>query len=171
MALVATSVRAAPSVGSRTMASTPSLMNVSTWLICRLASFVPSATMSSTSSYFSASLIAAELMAPSHPWSAAGPEKPIVMVPSDAPPPLSLDELFSGAEVSGVVDPDVQAVMSERAATAAPVVRTSLPMICRVLRIVFLLELDCCCGCRGRQLQRPGGLVPVCADESHSTRT
>jgi hypothetical protein len=33
IALVATSVRAAPSVGSRTIASTLSLMKVSIWLI------------------------------------------------------------------------------------------------------------------------------------------
>ncbi len=62
------------------MASTPSLMNVSTWLICRFASLVPSATTRSMSGYLAASAMAAELMAPSQPWSAAGPEKPIVMV-------------------------------------------------------------------------------------------
>ena len=79
IALIATSVSAAPSVGSSTIASTPSLMKVSTWLICRLASFVPSATISSMSGYFAASAMAAELMAPSQPWSAAGPEKPMVI--------------------------------------------------------------------------------------------
>ncbi len=43
IAWMATSVSAAPSVGSSTIASTPSLMKVSTWLICSLASLVPSA--------------------------------------------------------------------------------------------------------------------------------
>ena len=55
IALVATSVSASPSVGSSTIASTLSLMKVSTWLICWLASLVPSALLSSTSSYFLAS--------------------------------------------------------------------------------------------------------------------
>ena len=55
-------VSAAPSNGSSTMASTLSLMKVSTWLICRLTSLVPSATLSSTSSYFSASALAALVM-------------------------------------------------------------------------------------------------------------
>ena len=77
IALVATSVSAAPSVGSSTIASTLSLMNVSIWLICRLASLVPSAAFSSTSSYFFASARAELLIAASQPWSAAGPEKPI----------------------------------------------------------------------------------------------
>ena len=62
------------------MASTPSLMNVSIWLICTLTSLVPSATRSSTSSYFSASAWAAEVIAPIQPWSAAGAEKPMVTV-------------------------------------------------------------------------------------------
>ncbi len=77
IALVATSVSAAPSVGSSTIASTLSLMKVSTWLICWLASLVPSAVFSSTSEYFLASAIAELLMAASQPWSAAGPENPI----------------------------------------------------------------------------------------------
>jgi hypothetical protein len=54
-ACIATSVSAAPSVGNSTIASTPSLMKVSIWLICRLGSFVPSAARKSMSSYFSAS--------------------------------------------------------------------------------------------------------------------
>ena len=77
IALVATSVRAAPSVGSSTMASTLSLMKVSIWLICRLASLVPSAVRNSMSEYFPASALAALLIAPSQPWSAAGPENPM----------------------------------------------------------------------------------------------
>ena len=52
-------------------------MKVSTWLICWLASLVPSALLSSTSEYFLASSIAELLMAASQPWSAAGPENPI----------------------------------------------------------------------------------------------
>jgi len=80
IALIATSVRAAPSLGSRTMASTPSLMNVSTWLICRFTSLVPSATISSTSEYFFASAWVALVIAPIQPWSAAGAENPIVTV-------------------------------------------------------------------------------------------
>ena len=78
IALVATSVSAAPSVGSRTIASTLSLMKVSIWLICWLASLVPSAILKSMSEYFSASAFAELLTAASQPWSAAGPEKPMV---------------------------------------------------------------------------------------------
>ena len=62
------------------MASTLSLMKVSIWLICRLASFVPSAALKSMSEYFSASALAELLTAASQPWSAAGPEKPMVTV-------------------------------------------------------------------------------------------
>src|SRR5690606_6318064 len=99
MASVATLVSAAPSVGSSTMASTLSLMNVSTWLICMLGSVVPSATRSVTSEYFLASFSAVELIAPSQPWSASGPENPITtFLPGSSfglaaltgpPPPLS----------------------------------------------------------------------------------
>src|SRR5215204_5696232 len=78
IALVATSVRAAPSLGSSTMASTLSLMNVSIWLIWRLASLVPSAALNSMSEYLAASSFADLLTAASQPWSAAGPEKPMV---------------------------------------------------------------------------------------------
>ncbi len=80
IASVATSVRAAPSVGSRTIASTLLLMKVSTWAIWALGSLVPSALWKSMSSYFSASACALLLIAASQPWSAAGPEKPIVTV-------------------------------------------------------------------------------------------
>ena len=110
IALMATSVRAAPSVGSMTIASTSSLMKVSIWLICRLASLVPSATRSSTSSYFSASSCAALLIAASQPWSAAGPEKPMVTVSplsslelaARASAPLSL--AAAGGLVAGAAD-------------------------------------------------------------------
>ena len=45
IASIATSVSAAPSVGSSTIASTPSLMKVSTAAICAIGSLVPSATL------------------------------------------------------------------------------------------------------------------------------
>src|SRR6478609_2501249 len=79
IAFSATSVIAAPSKGSRTMASTLSLMNVSTWLICRLTSLVPSATTRSTSPSASASATADLVIDPIQPWSAAGAEKPILI--------------------------------------------------------------------------------------------
>ena len=72
IASIATSVRAAPSVGSSTIASTSLLMNVSTCAICWLASLVPSAVSSSMSSYCSAASRALLLIAASQPWSAAG---------------------------------------------------------------------------------------------------
>src|SRR6476469_4430619 len=77
-ALVATSVSASLSVGSSTMASPLSLMKVSIWLICWLASLVPSAILKSMSEYFAASAFAELLTAASQPWSAAGPENPMV---------------------------------------------------------------------------------------------
>src|SRR3954453_1818998 len=83
IALSATGVRAAPSNGSSTIASTLSLMKVSTWLICVLTSLVPSATFRSTSLYFSASDFAAFVMPAIQPWSAAGAEKPMVTVSPD----------------------------------------------------------------------------------------
>src|SRR4051812_29725282 len=119
IALVATSVRAAPSVGSSTIASTLSLMNVSTCAICWLASLVPSAVLRSMSSYFLASSSAELLMAASHPWSAAGPENPMVTVS----PGSSLPETACGCE-----SPDaplssallVHPVRTTRAAIATP---------------------------------------------------
>ncbi len=80
IAWMATSVSAAPSDGSSTIASTPSLMNPSTTAICALTSLVPSANCRSMSSYWSAASWALLLIAASQPWSAAGPEKPIVTV-------------------------------------------------------------------------------------------
>jgi hypothetical protein len=77
MALSATGVSAAPSNGSSTIASTLSLMNVSTWLIWKLTSLVPSTTRSSTSEYLPASALAALVIAAIQPWSAAGAEKPM----------------------------------------------------------------------------------------------
>ena len=77
MAFLATAVRAAPSKGRMTMASTLSLMKVSTWLICRLTSLVPAATFSSTSGFSAAAFLALSVMAAIQPWSAAGAEKPM----------------------------------------------------------------------------------------------
>src|SRR3954463_3747415 len=96
IAFSATGVRAAPSNGSSTMASTLSLMKVSTWLICVLTSLVPSATFTVTSSYFSSTALAALVMPAIQPWSAAGAEKPMVTLSPDSsllleallPPPL-----------------------------------------------------------------------------------
>src|SRR3954466_12586339 len=103
MALRATGVSAAPSKGSRTMASTPSLMKVSTWLIWVLTSLVPSATWSSTSSYLSGAALPALVMPAIQPWSAAGAENPMVTVSPDSslslaallpPPPPELSGVF-----------------------------------------------------------------------------
>src|SRR3954464_15703046 len=80
IALSATGVSAAPSKGSSTMASTLSLMKVSTWLIWVLTSLVPSATTRWTSLYLSAAARAAFVMPAIQPWSAAGAEKPMVTV-------------------------------------------------------------------------------------------
>src|SRR5688572_13310011 len=71
---------AAPSNGSSTMASTSSLMNVSTWLICRLTSLVPSAIWRSMSGYCSSRSRTLLVMAAIQPWSAAGAEKAMVTV-------------------------------------------------------------------------------------------
>src|SRR4051794_33204397 len=98
IAFSATGVRAAPSKGSSTIASTLSLMNVSTWAICALTSLVPSATFRSTSSYCSAAAFAPALIPDIQPWSAAGAEKPMVtFLPLSSfelaallPPPLLL---------------------------------------------------------------------------------
>src|SRR3954454_14157908 len=110
MAFSATGVSAAPSKGSSTIASTLSLMKVSTWLIWVLTSLVPSATWSLTSLYFSAEALAAFVMPAIQPWSAAGAEKPMVTVL-----PVSSLELAAllpppPPELSGVLP--VQAVMS-----------------------------------------------------------
>jgi hypothetical protein len=103
MACSATGVRAAPSNGSSTIASTPSLMKVSTWLICVLTSLVPSATRRSMSSYLSASARAALVMPAIQPWSAAGAEKPMTTVSPGSslslaallpPPPPELSGVF-----------------------------------------------------------------------------
>src|SRR5690606_28570847 len=131
IAFVATSVSAAPSNGRSTIASTPSLMKPSIWLIWTLTSFVPSATRSSTSSYFSASASAALVMAPIQPWSAAGAEKPMTIGSPGAslsetawlePPPPSLPSaVFS---VVGVFDEHAVVIRATEAAeTVASVMR------------------------------------------------
>src|SRR4051794_8550841 len=117
IALSATGVSAAPSNGSSTIASTLSLMNVSTWLIWVLTSLVPSATCSWTSSYFSASALAALVIPAIQPWSAAGAEKPMVTVSplsslelAALPPPL--EEELSAGEL--LVQPATRAVAPTR---------------------------------------------------------
>src|SRR4051812_8617878 len=118
MAFSATGVSAAPSKGSSTIASTLSLMKVSTWLIWVLTSLVPSATWSLTSPYLSAAALAAFEMPAIQPWSAAGAEKPMVTVL-----PVSSLELAAllppppPPELSGVLP--VQAVMSTPTPTSA----------------------------------------------------
>src|SRR4051812_8916283 len=119
IALSATGVRAAPSKGSSTIASTLSLMNVSTWLIWVLTSLVPSATFRSTSGYFSASALAALVMPDIQPWSAAGAEKPMVTVSPVSSlelaalfPPLLLEEELSSGEL--LVQPATSAVAPTR---------------------------------------------------------
>src|SRR5829696_929408 len=132
IALRATSVSAAPSVGSSTIASTLSLMKVSIWLICRLASLVPSACLKSMSSYFAASSSAALLMAASHPWSASGPEKPMVTVSpvSSLELPAFSAELLppSSPESSGslLVQPTRRAAAASRAPAPATLRRSGL---------------------------------------------
>src|SRR3954453_13624278 len=134
IALVATSVRAAPSVGSSTIASTLSLMNVSIWLIWRLASLVPSAALSSTSLYFLASASAELLIAASQPWSAAGPEKPMTTFLPGAS--LSLAALAPAfwVEAAGVV---AGSLLVHPAAT-----RAELRVIARTARRLVGRESD-----------------------------
>ncbi len=97
----ATGVIAAPSKGSSTMASTPSLMNVSTWEIWRLTSLVPSATRSSMSSYCSATVWADAVIEPIQPWSAAGAEKPMTTVsPASSLEPESACEVPPASSLS-----------------------------------------------------------------------
>src|SRR4051812_45922457 len=122
MAFRATGVIAAPSNGSSTIASTLSLMNVSTWLICRLTSLVPSATRSSTSSYFAASFLADSVIEPIQPWSAAGAEKPMTTLsPLSSFEPVAADV---PPEVSAVSPPpSLLLVQPARARTAMPATR------------------------------------------------
>ncbi len=102
------------------MASTPSLMKVSTWLIWVLTSLVPSATWSSTSSYWSAAFRAASVMPAIQPWSAAGAENPMVTVsPASS---LSLTALLPplSPELSGSLP-------------VQPAIRTPAPMSATVV--------------------------------------
>ena len=121
IALRAIGVIAAPSKGSSTMASTSSLMKVSTWLICTATSLVPSATRSSTSSYFAASFSADSVIEPIQPWSAAGAEKPMTTVS----PVSSLEPAAAAGGVAAcrVSSPSLDSLLvqaaSERAATPA----------------------------------------------------
>jgi hypothetical protein len=110
----ATGVMAAPSKGSSTIASTPSLMKVSTWLICVATSLVPSATCRSTSSYSSAAARAASVMPAIQPWSAAGAEKPMVTVS----PGSSLS--LAAALLSPPPSPDSSGVLLVQPASRTP---------------------------------------------------
>ena len=121
MALVATSVSAAPSNGSSTMASTLSLMNCSIWLICTLTSLVPSAWTSSTSEYLAASSTADFVIEPIQPWSAAGAEKPIVTLSPGSSLPVAAAAGAAGwsvLESSGVLD--VQPATTSARAAVVP---------------------------------------------------
>ena len=101
IACSATGVIAAPSKGSSTMASTPSLMKVSTWLIWVPTSLVPSATRSSTSSYSSSTARAASVMPAIQPWSAAGAEKPMTTLSPSSSLSLAALALPPSPELSG----------------------------------------------------------------------
>ena len=93
-------------------------MKVSTAAICALTSFVPSASCSSTSGKLSAASIAPELMAPSQPWSAAGPEKPMMTVSPVAS--FSSDVVpWSTTSSSPSGEPAVQPASSATAVSAA----------------------------------------------------
>jgi hypothetical protein len=90
------------------------------------------------SGYFFASAIAAELMAPSHPWSAAGPEKPMTMVS----PVASLSALFVGPVSVG--PPVVQPVSSAATARVAPPAMSIRCDSLRVASMYFLLvDVNC----------------------------
>ncbi len=139
IALVATSVRAAPSLGSSTMASTLLLMKVSTAAICALTSLVPSATCRSTSGKLAAAARAPELMAPSQPWSAAGPEKPIVTV-SPVAAFSSVVVPWSTMFSASSFEPVQPASRVTDASTATPV-RTRRERDFSCERMYFLLEM------------------------------
>src|SRR5688572_17197615 len=128
IARMATSVGAAPSVGSSTIASTLSLMKVSIWLICRLASFVPSAARKSMSSYFSASASAAALIAASQPWSACGPENPMTTVS----PGSSFELPALAAAVESPLSLDSGSLLVH--ATSIVLAASSAPLVMRIRR-------------------------------------
>src|SRR3954452_12941601 len=138
IALRAIGVIAAPSNGSSTMACTLSLMNVSTWLIWTFTSLVPSATRSSTSSYWSATSCADWVMEPIQPWSAAGAEKPMTTLS----PASSLDPL-SACDVppprSALSSLDLLLVQAPRASTARPAT-TVAPSLVRMGRTDFIVS-------------------------------
>src|SRR3954469_5456423 len=101
MALIATWVRALPSKGRMTSASTFLSMSVCTWLICWLTSLLPSTACNVTSEYLPAWSLAFVVIAPIQPWSAAGAEKPMVTalpgVSLPLAPPLATLELWDAA--------------------------------------------------------------------------
>ena len=117
----ATGVIAAPSKGSSTIASTLSLMNVSTWAIWASTLLVPSASRSSTSSYCLATASVESVIEAIQPWSAAGAEKPMtILSPGSSLPPASALELvrlgFSGSSEDSLL---VQALSPSTATTAS----------------------------------------------------
>ena len=127
---------AAPSKGSSTIASTPSLMKVSTWLICVPTSLVPSATWSSTSPYSSAAARAASVMPAIQPWSAAGAEKPMVTVS-----PSSSFEL-AAFSVPPPPEPWLSGSLLVQPATRAPAPTNATAVVIR--RRVRSLAADMC---------------------------
>src|ERR687885_70370 len=80
-------------------------MSVCTWLICSLTSVpLPETASSLTSLYFCASDFALAVMAPIQPWSAAGPEKPMVICLPGASLPPALPPPAAGALAVAVVE-------------------------------------------------------------------
>src|SRR6478735_4119430 len=126
MAFVATSVSAAPSNGSSTMASTLSLMNDSIWLICTFTSLVPSAWTSLTSEYLAASSTADLVIEPIQPWSAAGAEKPMTTSSPGSSLPVAAAAGGAAASVlvsSGVLDVQPVTTSARSAVVAASAVQ------------------------------------------------
>src|SRR3954451_24077012 len=156
IAFSATGVMAAPSNGSSTIASTLSLMKVSTWLIWTFTSLVPSATRRSMSSYCAATSLADWVIEPIHPWSAAGAEKPMTTLspasslePSfacDVPPLVSFSSSF-----------EALLVQPARASTARRAT-TLVPSLVRVSRSDFMVLLLVQSG--DAMAVRSGGAVP-----------
>src|SRR4051812_16140112 len=157
MAFRATGVIAAPSNGSSTIASTLSLMNVSTWLICRLTSLVPSATRSSTSSYFAASFLADSVIEPIQPWSAAGAEKPMTtFLPDSSLDPAGAAEL---PPLLLLLSPSLLAVLLVQAARDSVARPATRPAASRVLD-VRVVDRDMVCSLVGGDVPLVLGVAP-----------
>jgi hypothetical protein len=93
------------------------------------------------SGYFAASAIAAELMAPSQPWSAAGPENPMTMV---SPSSLFSALLVGPASVVPVV-PVVQPASRPATTNEVPTATSALRRDERVPSMWFLQVNECDC--------------------------